>query len=42
LTGPLGSYWRYRVGDYRIICDIQDQALVIMVIAVGSRKDVYR
>jgi len=42
LTGPLGSYWRYRVGDYRIICDIQDKLLVIMVIAVGNRKDVYR
>ena len=31
LTGPhLGAYWRYRVGDYRIICDIQDSALCIL------------
>ena len=43
LTGPqLGTYWRYRVGDYRIICDIQDQVLVILVIAVGNRRDVYK
>ena len=43
LTGPLlGSYWRYRVGDYRIICDLQDGALVVLVLEVGNRKDIYR
>ena len=43
LTGPqLGTYWRYRVGDYRIICDIQDEALCILVIEVGNRRDIYR
>ena len=43
LTGPtLGSYWRYRVGDCRIICDIQDGALCILVIEIGKRKEVYR
>lgn len=43
LTGPqLGTYWRYRVGDYRIICDIQDGALCILVIEVGNRREVYR
>ncbi|MCA1925187.1 MAG: type II toxin-antitoxin system RelE/ParE family toxin [Thiobacillus sp.] len=43
LTGPqLGAYWRYRVGDYRIICDIQDEALCILVIEVGNRRDIYR
>ena len=43
LTGPqLGTYWRYRVGDYRIICDIQDEALCILVIEVGNRRDVYQ
>ena len=42
LTGPqLGTYWRYCVGDYRIICDIQDEALCILVIEVGNRRDVY-
>jgi mRNA interferase RelE/StbE len=43
LTGPLlGAYWRYRVGDYRIICDIQDGALCVLVIEIGNRKEVYR
>ena len=43
LAGPqLGAYWRYRVGDYRIICDIQDAVLCILVIEVGNRRDVYR
>ncbi len=36
----LGAYWRYRVGDYRVVCDIQDHALCILVIEVGNRKDV--
>ncbi len=43
LTGPqLGAYWRYRVGDYRIICDIQDAVLCILVIEVGNRREVCR
>lgn len=42
LTGPLGGLWRYRVGDYRIVCDIQDQALRVLVVIVGDRSDVYR
>jgi mRNA interferase RelE/StbE len=42
LTGPLGSFWRYRVGDYRVICDIQDGALRVLVVQVGNRREVYR
>lgn len=43
LTGSrLGAYWRYRVGDYRIVCDIQDGKLLILVIGVAHRKEVYR
>jgi mRNA interferase RelE/StbE len=42
LTGPLGHYWRYRVGDYRIICDIQDSVLRVLVIQVGHRREKYR
>lgn len=43
LTGPLlGAFWRYRVGDYRIICDIQDGLLRILVVEVGNRREVYR
>ncbi len=42
LTGTLGDLWRYRVGDYRVICDIQDDVLRILVVRVGNRRDVYR
>lgn len=43
LTGEsLGVYWRYRVGDYRIICDIKDKSLCVLVIRVGSRREIYR
>ena len=38
----LGSYWKYRVGDWRIICDIQDQRIVIRVLRIGNRREVYR
>lgn len=34
--------WRYKVGDYRIICDIQDRRLVVLVIEIGHRREVYR
>ncbi len=43
LVGPrMGSYWRYRVGDVRVICDIQDRMLLILVVEVGHRREVYR
>ena len=42
LTGPLGGLWRYRVGDFRVICDIQDGALRILVVQLGNRREVYR
>ncbi len=38
----LGAYWKYRVGDFRLICDIQDNELLILVIRVGDRKEIYR
>ena len=38
----LGNFWRYRVGDYRIICDIQDQKLVVLVVEIGHRGEIYR
>ena len=41
LAGPLAGLWRYRIGDYRAICDIYDQRLVGLVIEVGSRSDIY-
>ena len=42
LTGNLAGLWRYRVGDYRIICDIEDEVLVILVVEVEHRSKVYR
>ncbi len=41
LVGPLAGYWRYRVGDYRIICDIQDRLVRVLVVRIGHRRDVY-
>jgi mRNA interferase RelE/StbE len=38
----LGNLWRYRVGDFRIICDLQDTRLVVLVVSVGNRRDIYR
>ena len=42
LKGPLGELWRYRVGDFRVICDIQDKVLTVLVLQVGNRREVYR
>lgn len=42
LTGPLGGLWRYRVGDCRIICNIQDGTLRVLVVKIGNRREVYR
>jgi len=37
-----GDYWKYRVGDYRIIAEIQDAKLIVQVVRVGNRREVYR
>jgi mRNA interferase RelE/StbE len=42
LQGEKRGLWRYRVGDYRLICDIQEKRITVMVLQVGHRKDVYR
>lgn len=42
LVGELRGLWRFRVGDYRIICDIRHEVLLILVLQVGHRKEVYR
>ncbi|MDD3500779.1 MAG: type II toxin-antitoxin system RelE/ParE family toxin [Sulfurovum sp.] len=38
----LGAFWKYRVGDYRIVASIEDRALRILVVRIGNRKEVYR
>ena len=42
LHGEKRGLWRYRVGNYRLICDIQDERITVLVLLVGHRKDVYR
>lgn len=41
LKATLAGLWRYRVGDYRILCQIKDQELLVLVVAVGHRRDIY-
>ena len=41
LRGDLGEFWRYRVGDYRVLCQIDDGELVVLVVKAGHRSDVY-
>lgn len=41
LTGQLAGLWRYRIGEYRVICDIRDARLVVLVIDAGQRDHVY-
>ena len=36
-----GEFWKYRVGDYRIICKIEDKTLTVIIVQVGHRSDVY-
>jgi mRNA interferase RelE/StbE len=38
----LGHLWRYRVGDFRVICDLQDNTLTVLVVSVGNRRDIYK
>lgn len=42
LTGNLSGLWRYRIGDYRAVCSIEDEALVVLVVDAGHRKHVYK
>lgn len=38
----LGEFWKYRVGDWRLICQIKDQEIVILVLDLGNRREIYR
>jgi len=37
-----GEFWKYRVGDYRVICKIEDDRLIVLVLRVGHRREIYR
>jgi mRNA interferase RelE/StbE len=38
----LGEFWRYRVGEFRLICKVEDDRLVVLILRVGHRKEIYR
>jgi len=38
----LGDFWKYRVGDYRIIADLDDGVMLITVVRLGNRREIYR
>lgn len=42
LKGDKAGLWRYRVGDYRIICELQEQRLVVLALSIGHRREIYR
>ena len=42
LHGALGDYWKYRVGDYRIICSLENDSLVVLVLSIGHRREIYK
>jgi mRNA interferase RelE/StbE len=42
LTGEKAGFWRYRVGDYRVVCFLEDEGEIVRVMRVAHRKDVYR
>ncbi|HEY1657664.1 MAG TPA: type II toxin-antitoxin system RelE/ParE family toxin [Candidatus Sulfotelmatobacter sp.] len=41
LQGTLSPFWRYRVGDYRIICSLEHDRLVVLVLRIGHRREIY-
>ena len=41
LVGDLAGLWRYRVGSCRIVCKIEDEKLIVLIVAVGDRKNIY-
>jgi mRNA interferase RelE/StbE len=42
LTANRGGQWRYRIGDYRLICSIEDDKLVILALSIGHRSEIYK
>ncbi len=42
LTANMSGLWRYRIEDYRVICQIQDDKLVVLALKVGHRREIYR
>ena len=41
LSSSLKGFWRYRIGDYRVICEINDIQIIVIIVDIGHRKDIY-
>jgi mRNA interferase RelE/StbE len=42
LHGEFAGLWRYRVGDWRLVCRIEDKKLIVLVLTIGHRREIYR
>ena len=42
LTGDPAGLWRYRIGDFRVVCEIHDARLLVLALSIGHRRDIYR
>ena len=42
LKSNLAGLWKYRIGNYRVICEIQDTAITVLVVRIGHRREIYR
>ena len=42
LKGDKSGFWRYRIGNFRIICEILDEKLIVLVLAIGHRREIYK
>jgi mRNA interferase RelE/StbE len=40
--GELGRFWKYRVGDWRLVCEIRDRTVTVLVVRIGHRREIYR
>ena len=42
LVGDVSGFWKYRIGDFRLICEIKDNELIIQIVTIGNRKEIYK
>lgn len=42
LSGEMAGLWRYRIGDFRVICEIRDQRVVVLALSIGHQREIYR
>ena len=42
LKGDHAGFWRYRIGNYRVLCEIQDATIIVLVLTIGHRREIYK